>query len=115
MYPSTFETMRVITNNLERCSEALTALGKVVDPEIGLNIVDLGLVYELDFDEAARKIYLSMTLTTQFCPMGAAIIDLTKIALETKFPREVIQVELIFDPPWTHEMISETGKNFLSK
>jgi metal-sulfur cluster biosynthetic enzyme len=107
--------MSVITNNHTRCQEALSALEKVEDPEIGLNIVDLGLVYQVDFDEDARKIYVSMTLTTQFCPMGAAILDSVRNALEKRFPGDEIQVDLVFDPPWNYEMISETGQNFLNK
>ena len=107
--------MSVITNNHTRCSEALAALEKVMDPEIGLNIVDLGLVYQVDFDEPAGKIYVSMTLTTQFCPMGASIVDRAKIALEKKFPGEAVQVDLLFNPPWSHEMISATGQKFLNQ
>lgn len=107
--------MRVITNDPGRCSDALATLEKVMDPEIGLNIVDLGLVYQVDFDEDARKIYVSMTLTTQFCPMGAAILDSAKNEMEKTFTGEEIRIELIFDPPWSHNMISETGQNFLNK
>ena len=62
--------INIITNNNIRCTEALTALQNVVDPEIDLNVVDLGLIYQLDFDESNRVIYCTMTLTTQLCRWG---------------------------------------------
>ena len=66
--------MEVITNNNLQCTVALAALYDVCDPEIGLNVVDLGLIYQVDFDEAGKKVIANMTLTTQFCPMGENIV-----------------------------------------
>ncbi|MDD2792339.1 MAG: metal-sulfur cluster assembly factor [Sediminibacterium sp.] len=106
--------MNVITNNQLKATVALAALQDVVDPEIGLNIVDLGLVYQIDFDEANRKVYCTMTLTTQFCPMGESITLAAKEALKACFVGDEAIVELSFDPPWNHEMISETGREFLN-
>ncbi|HJV20021.1 MAG TPA: metal-sulfur cluster assembly factor [Sediminibacterium sp.] len=106
--------MNVITNNQLKATVALAALQNVVDPDIGLNIVDLGLVYQIDFDEANRKIYCTMTLTTQFCPMGEPITLAAKEALKACFGEEEVIVELSFDPPWNHEMISEAGWEFLN-
>jgi metal-sulfur cluster biosynthetic enzyme len=60
--------MNVITNNNIKCTIALAALQNVMDPEIGLTIVDLGLIYQLDFDETWEKIFCTMTLTTSFAP-----------------------------------------------
>ena len=107
--------MNVITNNNIKCTVALAALQNVMDPEIGLNVVDLGLIYQIDFDEAGKKVYISMTLTTQFCPMGEAITDGVKNALQNIFTDDVIEVDLTFDPPWNHEMISGEGQLFLNK
>lgn len=107
--------MNVITNNSIRCTIALAALEQVVDPEIGLNVVDLGLIYQLDFDEANKKIFVTMTLTTQFCPMGESITAAVKRVMEHTFPGEEVRVELSFDPPWSHERISEEGKHFLNQ
>ncbi|HRF19054.1 MAG TPA: metal-sulfur cluster assembly factor, partial [Chitinophagaceae bacterium] len=90
--------MNVITNNSIRCTIALEALEQVVDPEIGLNVVDLGLIYQLDFDEEHKKIFVTMTLTTQFCPMGESIVDGVTQALQQTFPDDTIQVDLTFDP-----------------
>lgn len=107
--------MNVITNNNIRCTIALAALEQVVDPEIGLNVVDLGLIYQVDFDEANKKIFLTMTLTTQFCPMGESITAAAKRVMEHTFPGEEVWVELSFDPQWSHERISEEGKQFLNQ
>ncbi|MEO7043718.1 MAG: metal-sulfur cluster assembly factor, partial [Ferruginibacter sp.] len=94
---------------------ALAALQNVIDPEIGLNVVDLGLIYQMDFDEGKKKVYCSMTLTTQFCPMGESISTGVRNALQNVFKQDVIDVTLTFDPPWNHERISEEGKIFLNK
>ena len=105
----------IITNHPEKSKEALAALEQVLDPEIGLNIVDLGLIYQLDFDEGNHLIFVSMTLTTQFCPMGESIRDHTLEALQEKFPGYRIDINLVFDPPWSHSRISEKGQEFLNQ
>jgi metal-sulfur cluster biosynthetic enzyme len=107
--------MNVITNNNIKCTIALAALENVIDPEIGLNVVDLGLIYQLDFDEPEKKIYITMTLTTQFCPMGESITSSVKRVLEKTFEGETVLPEISFDPPWNYERISEEGKQFLNK
>lgn len=107
--------MNVITNNSIKCTIALAALQNVMDPEIGLNVVDLGLIYQLDFDEAQKKIYCAMTLTTQFCPMGESITDAARETLKESFPEYDITIKLTFDPPWNHQMISEEGREFLNE
>ena len=107
--------MNVITNNNLKCTIALAALERVEDPEIGLNVVDLGLIYQIDFDDANSKIFISMTLTTQFCPMGESITGAVKRALENTFTVAEVQVELCFIPPWKADMISEEGQKFLNQ
>ena len=107
--------MNVITNNNIKCTLALSALQNVMDPEIGLNVVDLGLIYRIYFDEAEHSIALRMTLTTQFCPMGESMTDAVSQALQQAFSDDKVWVNLIFDPPWNSEMISEEGKKYLNK
>ena len=107
--------MNVITNNNIQCTIALATLQQVEDPEIGLNIVDLGLIYQLDFDENEKKLYCAMTLTTQFCPMGESITDAAKGTLRSAFPEYKVQIELTFNPHWNHERISEEGQQFLNE
>ena len=107
--------MNVITNSNLKCTIALAALQAVMDPEIGLNIVDLGLVYQVDFDEEKKELYCVMTLTTQFCPMGEAITGAAKETLKNTFPEYQVGIDLSFDPPWNHERISEEGQEFLNR
>lgn len=107
--------MNVITNDNIKSTVALATLQNVMDPEIGLNIVDLGLIYQLDFDESEKKIYCAMTLTTQFCPMGESITNAVKENLKLSFPEYESAIELTFDPPWSHKMISAEGHEFLNK
>ena len=107
--------MNVITNNNSMCNIALAALQQVRDPEIGLGVVDLGLIYQIDFDEEAEKIYALMTLTTQFCPMGESIVDAVKNALQASFPGNEVDVALTFNPRWSNILISAKGKMFLNK
>lgn len=103
--------MNIITNNRDKLDIAVKGLYFVMDPEIDLNIVDLGLVYEINFDEV---IDVNMTLTTQFCPMGESIVATTTQSMEQSFPNVKIQVNLTFDPPWIQSMISEAGRLFLN-
>ena len=105
----------VITNDKPQCQVALAALEEVLDPEIGLNIVDLGLVYQLDFDAANKLLFLSMTLTTQFCPMGESIRNQAMAVLQKHFPLYTISIDIVFDPPWNPSMISDKGHEFLNR
>lgn len=107
--------MNEITNNPIKCDIALEALKDVIDPEIGLNVVDLGLIYQINFDEENSRIKCVFTLTTQFCPMGESITEAVKRALENAFPQMEVALELTFDPAWNQEMISEAGINFLNQ
>ncbi len=106
--------MNIKTNNTEKSEMAITALYEVMDPEIDLNIIDLGLVYEIDFKEDNNEIIVTMTLTTRFCPMGESIVETSKQAVQQVFPDHKIQILLTFQPPWDQSMISEAGNLFLS-
>lgn len=105
--------MNIYTNNESKCEVSLKGLYEVLDPEIGLNIVDLGLIYQIDFDESNQLIDLTMTLTTQFCPMGDSIVSDTKKSLQKSFPGWEITIYLTFNPVWDFTMISEEGREYL--
>jgi metal-sulfur cluster biosynthetic enzyme len=89
-----------------------TALRRVLDPEIGLNIVDLGLIYDLDIDEQG-DVSIEMTLTTPGCPLHDAIDEAVQRALGTLPGVRGVQVNLVWAPPWTPEMITEEGRRAL--
>src|SRR5688572_15202816 len=105
--------MSIVTNSNIKCTIALAALQNVIDPEIGLNVLDLGLIYRVDFDEEKKEIHLVMTLTTHFCPMGESIMNKATSSVQQAFPDYSVQTELVFEPQWNYEMISEEGKMFL--
>ncbi|HEX5151547.1 MAG TPA: metal-sulfur cluster assembly factor [Parafilimonas sp.] len=107
--------MNVKTNHHINCTIALAGLHDVVDPEVGLNVVDMGLIYELNFNEKEKKIDALMTLSTRFCPMGESIVDGVTNNLRINFPNWDVAVELTFNPPWNYEMISEEGRIFLNR
>jgi metal-sulfur cluster biosynthetic enzyme len=82
----------------------LDALRTVVDPELGLSIVDLGLVYGIEIDESAVRV--TMTLTAQGCPLHAVMTDWVREAVARLPGVERVDVELTFDPPWTPDRIA---------
>ncbi|MEO6915597.1 MAG: metal-sulfur cluster assembly factor [Chitinophagaceae bacterium] len=107
--------MEVITNDRLKCVEALAGLYDVIDPEIGLNVVDLGLIYQIDFDEVKKCVASSMTLTTQFCPMGESITASVKQSLAETFSEYEIIVNLTFQQAWNADHISAEGQKFLNR
>lgn len=91
----------------------LAALKEVIDPELGLNVVDLGLIYDVNLDEE-EGVGVFMTLTTPGCPMQAGFAREIEGALKDAFPGlDRVSVHLVWDPPWHPDMISEEGKSAL--
>ena len=95
---------------LER-DDVIEALRDVYDPEIPVNIVDLGLVYDVDIN--STNIDVKMTLTVAGCGMGPYIAQQAEWRLAEIEGVEDINVELVFEPPWTPDMITEEGKRLL--
>lgn len=84
----------------------------VIDPEVEVNIVDMGLIYKVEYD-GEKKVDIEMTLSTPACPIGDAIVLNVKEAIIGKFPDFEVEVKLVFDPPWTPDKVSEAGKQIL--
>lgn len=93
----------------------LQTLKEVKDPELGLNIVDMGLIYGVDLqtNEGRKGIHIRMTLSSQGCPMGASITESVKSILDSRYPDFASTVELVWDPAWSVDLISDEGRNFL--
>jgi len=82
----------------------------VYDPEIGINVVDLGLLYDVDIP-SEDKVYLEMTLTSAGCPLYDVIHREVEQALKMKFGDELqVELEWVWDPPWTPEQMSEEAR-----
>lgn len=87
-------------------------LTNVMDPEIEIDIVNLGLIYELDYD-GEKTIDIKMTLSTPACPLGDAIIANVKESISQKYPDFEVNVVLVFEPRWHAGLITEAGKKML--
>jgi len=89
------------------------ALKTVMDPELGLNVVDLGLIYRIEVKEN-DVVEVDMTLTFPGCPLAARIVaDVERTILSIPGVKDAI-VNLVFDPPWTPAMLSDEAKKMLS-
>ena len=89
----------------------IEALKQVIDPELMVNIVDLGLVYSVNRDD--RKIYVEMTLTSPACPAGPQIVQQSKMALERLRDVEEAEIKLVMSPPWTPDRMTDEAKDML--
>lgn len=89
--------------------QVMKVLEKVNDPELRLNIVDLGLIYDVEITED-NNVGVDMTLTTQACPVGPLMQMQAESALKSIPGVNQVDVRLTFDPPWTPEKMSERLK-----
>ena len=89
----------------------IEVLKNVYDPEIPINVVDLGLIYDIQVTEG--NIFVQMTLTAPGCGMGPMIAQQAEWAVSELDGVEEVEVEMTFDPPWSPELISEDGKKLL--
>ena len=87
-----------------------TALHEIFDPELGINIVDLGLVYDMLVDSKDQKIKIEMTLSTPSCPLGGFITGHVKVATLEAAPGYDVIVDLVWEPKWSYDKLTETGK-----
>ncbi len=87
-------------------------LRTVVDPELGMNIVDLGLVYGIAVDPDGAVV-VEMTLTTPGCPLGGFLEDRIRAALTTLPQVRGVTVDLVWEPPWEPAVMSEAAKEQL--
>ena len=88
-----------------------SALQKVYDPEIPVNLVDLGLIYSVDVVET--EVFVKMTLTAVGCPMHSVITKNVKDAIEELDNVSKASVEIVWEPRWTPELISTEGRKAL--
>ena len=92
--------------------DILAALKTVIDPELGINIVDLGLVYHAA--RTANGIDIELTMTTPACPLGEMMTEEIKLVLRDRFPDlPDVRVEIVWDPPWSPDLMSEESRRQL--
>ncbi|MBB3045946.1 putative FeS assembly SUF system protein SufT [Litorivivens lipolytica] len=86
------------------------ALRTVFDPEIPVDLVNLGLIYKVEIEQADKSVYIEMTLTAPGCGMGPVLVGDVEYRVAQVPNVKTVQVELVFDPPWSREMMSEEAQ-----
>ncbi len=92
-------------------TELLEALKNVIDPELMINIVDLGLIYAIEEDEG--KVGVEMTLTSPACPAGPQIMQQAKMALENLEDVSEAEIKLVMAPPWSPDRMTDDARDHL--
>ncbi len=92
--------------------QVLEVLKEVTDPEIGVNVVDLGLVYNVDVHDDGT-IDVEMTLTAPGCPLHDTISRTAEMAVETLDGVKEARVNIVWNPPWTPDMLTDEGRRLL--
>ncbi|PUA31541.1 MAG: hypothetical protein B7O98_09125 [Zestosphaera tikiterensis] len=90
-------------------AKIVEALKNVYDPEIPVNVWDLGLIYELNVDDTG-EVYVLMTLTAPACPIAQSIVSYVEDAIRSVEGVKDVKVELTFDPPWNPKRMTQEGR-----
>lgn len=90
-------------------SEVIVALKGCVDPEIGLNIVDLGLIQGIEIDDG-NNVKVRLTMTSPMCPVTSVILADVQLRIEHLHDAGNVDIDLVWDPAWSPEMISEEAR-----
>lgn len=88
--------------------EVFNALKKVIDPEIGLNIVEMGLIYEVKIE--GKKVHVKMTLTNPMCPFQSRLASMAEEAVSSIAGKENALIELVWEPKWTPERMTPEAR-----
>ncbi|RLD60134.1 MAG: SUF system Fe-S cluster assembly protein [Bacteroidetes bacterium] len=97
------------TTYLQLESEILKVIKEVFDPEIPVNVYDLGLIYEIDVDDY-NNVDIKMTLTAPNCPVADSMPNEVKEKVKAVEGVNNVNIEMVFDPPWSASMMSEEAK-----
>ena len=97
------ETLRIT-------ERAIEMLKTVFDPEIPVNVYDLGLIYKIDYQPEDKSLHVDMTLTAPHCPMADFIMEDVRQKLLSVDGPEKLDLRLVFEPEWTQDMMSEEAK-----
>lgn len=96
--------------NIELNERVIELLRTVYDPEIPVHIYDLGLIYNIDINEEGNQLQVDMTLTAPNCPAADFIVEDVRQKLETIEDFRRVDVNLVFEPEWNKDMMSEEAK-----
>ncbi|WP_407430750.1 metal-sulfur cluster assembly factor [Arcticibacter sp.] len=98
-----------------RALQITESLRTVLDPELQINVVDMGLIYHIDARPESGIISVQMTLSSSHCPMGKAILKSVQNRIEADFPGAQVDVQLVWEPQWTYENITPEGLKQLGR
>lgn len=96
--------------SLRITEKAIELLRTVYDPEIPVNVYDLGLIYKIDYESETKTLHVDMTLTAPNCPAADFIFEDVRQKLVSIEGPEAVDLRLVFDPVWCHDMMSEEAK-----
>ena len=99
-----------MNDTLKIQERVIEVLRTVYDPEIPVNIYDLGLIYKIDLNDDATELSVDMTLTAPNCPAADFILEDVRQKLETISGLNKVDVQLVFEPEWNKDMMSEEAK-----
>ena len=94
---------------MEIKEKVITEIKKIYDPEIPVNIYELGLIYDVTVTEE-NKVYIKMTLTTPNCPVAESLPNEVKNSVKEIKEVKDVALDLVWDPPWDKSMMSEAAK-----
>jgi probable FeS assembly SUF system protein SufT len=97
-------------NDLILEEQVWQALGSVFDPEIPVDLVNLGLIYGVKIDQQSKQVDIQMTLTAPACGMGPVLVGDVEYRVRLVPNVNLVKVELVFDPPWQRHMMSEEAQ-----
>jgi len=99
-----------MTDTLQTQERIIEVLRTVYDPEIPVNIYDLGLIYRIELNDAGDELSVDMTLTAPNCPAADFILEDVRQKLEAIAGLKKVDVQLVFEPEWNKDMMSEEAK-----
>ncbi|WP_026700657.1 metal-sulfur cluster assembly factor [Salibacterium aidingense] len=97
---------------MEMKNKVMNALKEVYDPELGINVIDLGLIYEIEVDEK-NHVDVKMTLTTPGCPLHDSIVYGVKHCINSLAAVKTVEVQVVWEPAWTPEKMSRLASEQL--
>lgn len=107
--------MSLLDNKEEIEKKIINNLKSVFDPEIPVNIYDLGLIYDIGFEMKGNYLYCNilMTLTSPACPVAESLVEQTKYVTLAVDEVDEVKVNLTFNPPWSKDLMSEEGREIM--
>ncbi len=108
--------MSELKSNKTLKAEVIKELKLIFDPEIPVNIYDLGLIYKIDFEQIDNYKYcaVEMTLTSPSCPVAEGLVEQVKYVTLSVEEIDEVKVNLVFNPPWNTELMSEDAKEIMA-